>query len=273
MSGFYHDDGIEGLARMPALSIDLCVISPPYGDPSSPTTGMRTYGGHPFGWTEFTALASELWRVTKKGGIVCWQEGNHSDGKGSYSDLPYYHLLHFRSLGFRHYQTIYSGMIDERCIPRHYANPPQEVWVLSKGRPDTVNLIEKPNKWGGQRAGSGWRNGDGQTTYDGKIVVNQYSPITCWWYYHGGNHTELPYRRLVHGGAMHNFLARDLITSYSNPGDLVCDPLAGLCTTGKWAVLLGRSFIGWEIHRPYWRAGRRRLLEARMQMLIDRSLQ
>lgn len=46
-------------------------------------------------------------------------------------------------------------------------------------------------------------------------------------------------------------LAKDLISAYSNPGDLVLDPFSGSGTTAYAAQLLGRRAIGVEIHRPY----------------------
>ena len=46
-------------------------------------------------------------------------------------------------------------------------------------------------------------------------------------------------------------LARDHIISWSNPGDVVLDPMCGSGTTGKQAVLLGRRFIGIDISAEY----------------------
>ena len=42
-------------------------------------------------------------------------------------------------------------------------------------------------------------------------------------------------------------LALDHILSWSNPGDLVLDPMCGSGTTGKMALLHGRDFIGIDI--------------------------
>src|SRR3954452_1807201 len=61
---------------------------------------------------------------------------------------------------------------------------------------------------------------------------------------------------------MHRALAHDLIWTYSREDDLVCDPFAGACTTGEQAVLMGRDFVGFEIHEPYYEMGRRRLWAA-----------
>ena len=42
-------------------------------------------------------------------------------------------------------------------------------------------------------------------------------------------------------------LPRRFIQQYTNPGDLVLDPFAGVGTTGRMAVELGRRFIGFEL--------------------------
>ena len=55
----------------------------------------------------------------------------------------------------------------------------------------------------------------------------------------------------IHPGQFPEALARDHIISWSNPGDVVLDPMCGSGTTGKQAVLLGRRFIGIDISAEY----------------------
>lgn len=75
--------------------------------------------------------------------------------------------------------------------------------------------------------------------------------------------------RTRHPAPMNAALARDLILSYSEPQDLVCDPFAGSCTTGARAVLLGRRFVGWEIDPTFHALGVDRLNRARTQRVRD----
>lgn len=51
---------------------------------------------------------------------------------------------------------------------------------------------------------------------------------------------EEPCREQKHPAPMPKWLARDLILSWSNPGDLVADPFAGSGTTGREAIANGR---------------------------------
>ena len=46
-------------------------------------------------------------------------------------------------------------------------------------------------------------------------------------------------------------LAADHITTWSNPGDLVLDPMAGSGTTLRAAVNLGRRAVGVEVNPTY----------------------
>ena len=56
----YNMDCVEGMKLLPDDSIDLTVTSPPYDN-------LRNYHGYAF---DFPAIARELFRVTKPGGVV-----------------------------------------------------------------------------------------------------------------------------------------------------------------------------------------------------------
>ena len=55
-------DCLDGLKQLKDECIDLTVTSPPYDD-------LRKYNG--YSW-DFESIAKELYRVTKKGGVVVW---------------------------------------------------------------------------------------------------------------------------------------------------------------------------------------------------------
>ena len=56
-------------------------------------------------------------------------------------------------------------------------------------------------------------------------------------------------------------LAADLVRSYSAPGDLVLDPMAGSGTTLRAAVDLGRRAVGVEVNPDYCDLIRRRMAQ------------
>lgn len=51
--------------------------------------------------------------------------------------------------------------------------------------------------------------------------------------------------------AMFKWLAKDLILSFSNVGDIVYDPMAGSGTTAKQAQLVGRKWILSELSKQF----------------------
>ncbi len=64
-------------------------------------------------------------------------------------------------------------------------------------------------------------------------------------------------------------LALDHILSWSEPGDLVLDPMCGSGTTGKMALLHGRRFVGIDISAEYVDIARRRLEESGLAVCVD----
>lgn len=69
----------------------------------------------------------------------------------------------------------------------------------------------------------------------------------------------------VHPAKMLPELARKLILTYSQAGDLVVDLMSGIGTTGVEALRLGRRYIGVEIERRYAELQERNLAFAREQ--------
>jgi hypothetical protein len=53
------------------------------------------------------------------------------------------------------------------------------------------------------------------------------------------------------------------IELWSNPGDLVLSPFAGIGSEGYTALQMGRRFVGIELKRSYWEAARRNLQQAK----------
>ena len=64
------------------------------------------------------------------------------------------------------------------------------------------------------------------------------------------------------------FLYDKLVCGFTNEGDTILDPFMGSGTTGVACVKLGRNFIGYEIHEPYFKIAERRIAEAQLQMRL-----
>lgn len=60
-------------------------------------------------------------------------------------------------------------------------------------------------------------------------------------------------------------LMREILTDFTDVGDLVLDPFAGSGTTGAACIELGRDFIGFEQSEIHWQTANTRLLDTARQ--------
>jgi DNA methylase len=250
-----HCDAVTGMSGVPDDRIDLTVTSPPYDS-------LRDYGGHQFNFQE---IATELWRVTKPGGVVCWHVQDQIVG-GSESCTIDRQTLRFWDLGFTLYQRIYVVARAYRRSPRRYHRQTSVVLALSKGRPDCVNLLkDRPNHNAGRLSGGGlrYREHDGSMTRRPPNVTASHGVRgDCWVVDVGGHKSTTDRYAFGHGALMPERLARDLILSYSMPGDLVLDPMAGAGTTAKMALLTYRRYLAYEPWDKAFSIAERRMRDA-----------
>ena len=68
--GIFVEDCVAFMSCMDEASIDLTVTSPPYDN-------LRNYKGYSF---DFENIATQLFRVTKQGGVVVWVVGDKING-------------------------------------------------------------------------------------------------------------------------------------------------------------------------------------------------
>ncbi len=65
---------------------------------------------------------------------------------------------------------------------------------------------------------------------------------------------------------LQNCVVREAVGLWSNPGDVVLSPFAGIGTEGYGSVKLGRKFVGFELKESYFRQAIRNLQEAEATM-------
>lgn len=244
-------DNVTGMQTLPDESVDLTVTSPPYDN-------LRNYGGH--SW-DFESLARELYRVTKRGGVVVWVT-NDATIKGSETLSSFKQALFFTECGFNLHDTM---IYRKTCYPRSgsllaYQNAFEYMFVFSKGKPKVFNPIKDiPNKYKGVKQKGTKREKNGTLSQYDFIVKDVRQRDNVWNYdpgYMKGAKDKIAYQ---HPAIFPEALARDHILSWSNEGDTVLDPFAGSGTTLKMAAMLNRNAIGFEIHEPYVEIARQRL--------------
>lgn len=233
-------DNATVMATFPDACIDLVVTSPPYDD-------LRKYGGH--SW-DFTAVARELTRILKPGGVIVWVVGDATiDGSETLTSMK--QAIHFREVcGLNVHDTMIYRKTNGGAngSTKAYLACWEYMFVFSKGIPAALNLLRDrknavPPRTREEAAGRRHVNGECKSR---RVITRQEYGLrwNVWDYAVGANDTD-------HPAVFPERLAADHILTWSNPGDLVLDPFAGSGTTLKAAKELGRRFVGIEINAEY----------------------
>lgn len=232
----YNESNLETMAKMPDCCIDLTVTSPPYDN-------LRTYNGYAF---DFQSVAKELYRVTKKGGVVVWVVGDATIN-GSETGTSFKQALFFKEIGF----NLHDTMIWQKPNPiptqsTRYQQGFEYMFVLAKGKIKTFNPIKTESKCKGVKVKKHRSKADGHNyNNEGNYVVSNDKMIdNVWAVANVKNKTK-------HKAIFPERLANDHIISWSNEGDIVYDPFMGSGTTAKMSILNNRNWIGSEISSEY----------------------
>jgi len=246
------EDSEKALKNIPSNSIDLTVTSPPYDE-------IRDYNGYNFNDFAATNIITELFRVTKQGGVVVWIVGDATINGGE-SGTSFKQALKFMEAGFKLHDTmIYeknTSSFPAKRAGNRYTQIFEYMFVFCKCKIATANLIcDKPNKWAGH---TNWgkntnrlKNGELQETTDIKPVPD-FSPRNNIWHYNiGKGFNSSDKESHEHPAIFPEKLAEDHILSWSNEGDIVLDPFSGSGTTCKMAKKNNRRYIGIDISGEY----------------------
>ncbi|MEK7565327.1 MAG: transcriptional repressor LexA [Patescibacteria group bacterium] len=253
LNTIYNENCLDTMSRMPDNFIDMTVTSPPYDD-------MRKYNGNTF--NEFEQIVKELYRITKKGGVVVWVIADQTK-KGNESGTSLKHALYFKEIGFNLFDTMIYLKPPRGAVGNNktYWQTFEYMFVFSKGTPKTINLIK-------DRENIEARSGDSGTKrlYDGTLSKRARSGYekfgrrtNVWEYYIGKGHSASDNFAYEHPAIFPEKLAEDHIVSWSKEGDVVYDPFMGSGTTAKMAVLSGRKYIGSELFNKYCEVARKRI--------------
>lgn len=173
---------------------------------------------------------------------------------GSETGSSFTQALYFMSIGFKLHDTmIYKKKNYIPLTHNRYEQCFEYMFCFSKGKPKTFNpiMIECVNAGKLESYGTSRRkqldNNQAmrsceETTYratkDKKIHPNIFE-------YTVGS------ERTGHPAPFPNKLARDMILSFSNEGDLVLDPFMGSGTVAVECIANNRNYIGSEISKEY----------------------
>lgn len=246
-------DYTEILPTFEDNSIDLTVTSPPYDK-------LRDYQGYSF---NFKILASELWRITKPGGMVVWVIGD-STINGSETGSSFKQVLYFMEMGFNLHDTmIYEKSGFAFPSQNRYHQIFEYMFVLCKGKPNTFNPIKDKKNKTQYTFSKKRRKKDGSMSHQNdksRIKVSEYGMRTnIWRFVTGKGNSTKDAIAFKHPAIFPEKLVQDHIVSWTNPGDVVLDPMNGSGTTTKMAKSLGRKFIGIDTSEEYCKIAEQRL--------------
>lgn len=255
---FYHDhpkrdinyfknkvicgDNVEILRQFPNDCIDLTVTSPPYDN-------LRTYSG--FEW-DFEALAKELYRVTRDGGVVVWVVADATI-KGSETLTSFKQAIcAVEECGF----NLHDTMIWKKPNPvpqfpsiKRYTNDFEYMFVFTKGQPKTFNPLMTNCKTAGRKINRNTHSAFSEQSADRPrdviTTTKETKRLTNTWEIGVGSKNK------KHPAKFPEKLAEDHIISWSNPGDLILDPFGGSGTTAKMSLLNNRHFIYIDCSKEY----------------------
>lgn len=243
LNKIHNMDCVEGMRMLPDNSIDLTVTSPPYDN-------LRTYNG--FTW-DFEAVAKELYRVTKYGGVVVWVVGDATI-KGSETCTSFRQALYFRECGFNLHDTMIWRK--PNAMPHvdktRYTQCFEYMFVFSKGKPKTFNPKKTPCKYAGKFLKTTNKNPESIKSSHGNVVSKERISFNVFDYVVAGTNYG-------HPAIFPEQLAVDHILTWSNEGDIVLDPFMGSGTTAKMALLNKRNYIGFDISSEYCKIAEERM--------------
>ncbi len=240
-------DCLERMKEIPDGSVDLTVTSPPYDN-------LRTYNNS-LDWGEhiWKPVLQELFRVTKKGGVVVWIVSDATI-KGSETGTSFKQALHAMECGFN-LETMIWEKTGNGCLGSNYfyGQNFEYVFLFIKGRPKGGELIrDRENQL---KSGKVKVNGGIDVNGKSKSRIIERKPFgkrNNIWRFDTQKNSE-------HPAPFPEKLANDHIISWSNEGDTVLDCFMGSGTTGKMALLNNRKFIGIEKDEGYFEIAKQRL--------------
>lgn len=239
-------DSVQVLGGIPDGSVQMCVTSPPYDKARDYTQGCV--------W-DFERTAIQIHRVLCDGGVLCWNV-NDMVVNGSETLTSCKQKIFFaEQCGFRVHDTMFYGKTNfSHPEKTRYHQVVEYVFILSKGAPRVFNpLVDRKNKTAGCVGNLGvntFTERDGSKSERSKKITAEFGMRHNLWIGNTRGQEDMCIQ-LNHPAMMPKWLARDLIISWSNPGDTILDPFVGSGTVAQMALQESRSAIGIDVEPKY----------------------
>lgn len=263
-----NGDCIEGLQSLESDSIHFSVFSPPFADLYTYSDNIADLGNckdyNEF-FEHFNFLTPELYRVMIQGRLVAvhCMDLPIQKGKEGYIGLRDFSgmlIKNFQDNGFIYHSriTIWKDPVIEmqrtKALGLLHKQLKKDSSMSRVGNPDYVLLFRK--------------DGENPIPIKQDISVDLWqryaSPV--WFDINQGNTLQRESAREdqdeKHICPLQLDVIERLIVLYSNKGEMVLSPFAGIGSEGYSAIKLGRKFTGFELKESYYKQAKQNLINA-----------
>lgn len=257
----YQGDVENFVATIPDNSVSLIITSPPYnlGKEYEDRVSIAKY-------LELQAqVITELYRVLRDDGSICWQVGNFvEDGEVYPLDILYYDI--FKNLGLRLRNRIVWRFGHGLHCKNRFSGRYETILWFTKSDEYIFNLdaVRVPSKYPGKRHYKGPRKGQlsgnplGKNPSDvWKFMAQEWE--SAFWDIPNvkSNHPE----KTIHPCQYPIALVERCVLALTNEGDWVFDPYVGVGTSLIAGLMHNRRVMGSEQEAKYVDIARERLQE------------
>jgi len=279
-------DCVEVVKKIPTESVDFTIYSPPFASLYTYSASDRDMGNCKT-YEEFSKhfefLAAELFRVTKTGRLMSCHCMNLPTSKSHHG---YIGLRDFRGDLIRCFQRAGFIFHSEVCIWKDPVTAMQRTKALGllhkqvvkdscmsrQGVPDYLVTMRKPGENRSPVEGELDRwIGDENFRSTGRLSIDIWqrfaSPV--WMDINQSRtlqkHSMRDDKDERHIAPLQLDVIERALELWSNPGDLVLSPFAGIGSEGYVAIRSGRKFVGAELKQSYWKQAVANLRAAEME--------
>lgn len=261
-------DSVEVVKTLPDASVDYTIFSPPFASLYTYSNSERDMGNcasHEEFAEHFSFLVTELYRVTKPGRLLSFHCMNlptskARDGVIGISDFRGELIRSFVRAGFIFHSEVciwkdpVTAMQRTKALGLLYKQIKKDSAMSRQGIPDYLVTMRRPGV-----------NAEPVTHTPADL------PLPLWQRYASPVWMDIDASDTVtfreareddderHICPLQLDVIRRAVHLWTNPGDVVFSPFAGVGSEGYVALQEGRQFVGVELKRSYWEAACRHL--------------
>ena len=278
----YQGDCVDVVRGLPDASIHYSIFSPPFASLYTYSASPRDMGNcvsHAEFFDQFRYLVAELYRVTKPGRLVSFHcmllpTSKSRDGFIGLSDFRGELIRMFREVGWIHHSEVViwkdpvTAMQRTKALGLLHKTIRKDSCMSRQGIHDYLVTMRKP----------------GENTEPVAHVDDALAKVATWQRYASPVWMDIdPSDTLQFRSAREHDDERHIcplqlqviqraMEFWSNPGDTVLSPFAGIGSEGHVALKMGRRFVGAELKRSYYEQSARNLEAACAETSKQRDL-